>query len=150
MKENSNKIVVDILLNGSGAVPKQHSEFAAGYDIYSANQTDITIKSNSLKLIPTGISISIPAGYEAQIRPRSGLALKHQIGVLNSPGTIDSDYRGEIGIILYNFGEIDFVVRPNMRIAQMVIAKHEIVDFNVVENLDETVRGINGFGHTKY
>lgn len=130
-------------------IPQKMTELSAGYDLYSSNEEIITIEPGKLKLIPTGISISLPKGFEAQIRPRSGLALKNSIGILNSPGTIDADYRGEIGIIVYNFGDKNFEVRPNMRIAQMVVAKHEIIEFIEVDNLDETNRNENGFGHSK-
>jgi dUTP pyrophosphatase len=100
------------------------------------------------RLIPTGLHISLPAGYEAQVRPRSGLALKKGITVLNSPGTIDADYRGEIGVVLINLSQEDFVVEDGERIAQMVIARHEQADFEIVAVLDETSRGEGGYGHT--
>ena len=126
------------------------STHAAGYDLYSCHQQNIILKKGEVKLIPTGIAISLPSGYEAQIRPRSGLAIKHGIGVLNAPGTIDADYRGEIKIILFNFSKEDFIITPGKRVAQMVIAKHEIVDFTVTEKLDKTTRGNGGFGHTSH
>lgn len=126
------------------------STHAAGYDLYSCHQQNIILKKGEVKLVPTGIAISLPAGYEAQIRPRSGLAIKHGIGILNAPGTIDADYRGEIKIILFNYGKEDFIITPETRVAQMVIAKHEIVDFAVTEELDETTRGSGGFGHTSH
>ena len=126
------------------------SEHAAGYDLYSCHDEDIILKNGEVKLIPTGLAIALPIGFEAQIRPRSGLAIKHQIGVLNSPGTIDADYRGEIKIILFNFGKQDFIITPQTRIAQMVIAKHETIDFVLTEELDETERGEGGFGHTEH
>lgn len=129
-------------------LPERKTEYAAGYDLYSANESDLIIKPGTLQQVPTGIAISLPIGFEAQIRPRSGLSAKNQIGVLNSPGTIDADYRGEIQVLLYNFGKEDFVVEPLMRIAQMVIQKHEVAEFKIVENLDETTRGDGGFGHT--
>jgi len=100
------------------------------------------------RLIPTGLHIALPEGYEAQIRPRSGLALKHGLTVLNSPGTIDADYRGEIGVLLINLSQDDFVINDGERIAQMVIARHEQADFIVVEELDQTERGEGGYGHT--
>ena len=100
------------------------------------------------RLIPTGLHIALPEGYEAQVRPRSGLALKHGLTVLNTPGTIDADYRGEIGVVLINLSQQDFVVNDGERIAQMVIARHEQDDFVVVEELDETERGEGGYGHT--
>lgn len=126
------------------------TEHSAGYDLYSSNREIITLKQGSIELIPTGIAISLPVGYEAQIRPRSGLAIKNGIGILNSPGTIDADYRGEIKVILFNFGMDDFIIKPKTRIAQMVINKYENVDFQITEKLDETKRGDGGFGHTKH
>ena len=114
-----------------------------------ANLTEpVTLKAGERKLIPTGLFIALPQGYEAQIRPRSGLALKKGIGLLNSPGTIDSDYRGEIGVILINLSQEDFVVEDGEPIAQMVIARYEQAEWNVVDTLDETERGAGGFGHT--
>ncbi|MDO9578910.1 MAG: dUTP diphosphatase [Candidatus Cloacimonadales bacterium] len=139
-----------IKLADSALPPQKMSEHAAGYDLYSCHEEDIILKSGEVMLIPTGLAISLPVGFEAQIRPRSGLAIKHQLGVLNSPGTIDADYRGEIKIILFNFGKQDFVIKPQTRIAQMVIAKHETVDFVLTEELDETDRGEGGFGHTEH
>ena len=137
-------------LNKKANIPQKITNCSAGYDIYSCNEIPVNLAKGKVALIPTGIAISLPFGYEAQIRPRSGLALNKQIGILNSPGTIDADYRGEIKIILFNFGENDFVVLPNMRIAQMIINKVENVKFNLCENLDDTVRGEKGFGHSKY
>ena len=131
-------------------LPQKMTEHAAGFDLFSANKENIVIKRGEVALIPTGLAVSLPEGFEAQIRPRSGLALNYQIGILNSPGTIDADYRGEIKIILFNFGKEDFVVKPSSRIAQMVISKYEKVTFSLSEKLDETERGEGGFGHTKY
>lgn len=131
-------------------MPQRMTAHAAGYDLYSANEDVIVIQPGRLQLIPTGIAISLPVGYEAQIRPRSGLAVKHQIGVLNSPGTIDADYRGEVKIILFNFGDEPFCVEPGSRIAQMVLAAHAVAEFTVVDQLDETNRGAGGFGHTSH
>jgi dUTP pyrophosphatase len=108
----------------------------------------VTLKPLERKLIPTGLYVEIPAGFEAQIRPRSGLALKKGITVLNSPGTIDADYRGEVGIILINLSNEDFVIESGERICQMIIASHETVQWNLVEKLEETQRGVGGFGHT--
>ncbi|MEA2095519.1 MAG: dUTP diphosphatase [Candidatus Cloacimonadota bacterium] len=144
LKVNIQKIIKHAKL------PKRMTEHAAGYDLYSCNKEDILIKSGEVVLIPTGIAISLPAGYEAQIRPRSGLAIKHQIGVLNSPGTVDADYRGEIKIILFNFGKTDFIITTHTRIAQMVISHHESIDFIITDKLDETDRGSGGFGHTEH
>ena len=122
---------------------------SAGIDLKANNSNDIIIKPSETALIPTGIAIALPIGYEAQIRPRSGLALKNSITVLNTPGTIDSDYRGEVGIILINHSKEDFTVSKGMRIAQMIIAKYEQVELDFVENLDDTERGAGGFGSTK-
>jgi dUTP pyrophosphatase len=108
----------------------------------------ITLKPMERKLIPTGLFMALPEGYEAQVRPRSGLALKHGITVLNSPGTIDADYRGEVGVILINLSQEDFIINDGERIAQMVIARHETADFEQVEVLDDTERGEGGYGHT--
>jgi dUTP pyrophosphatase len=136
-------------LNAKAIMPKRYSEHAAGYDICACLDKNIIVEPNSLVLIPTGLAIAIESGYEVQVRPRSGLALKHQIGVLNSPGTIDPDYRGEVKVILYNFGNEHFTVTDGMRIAQMVISKYEEPQWEIVEDLSETVRGQGGFGHTK-
>jgi len=137
-------------LDKNAILPKRMTEHSAGYDLYSCHRENIIIKNGEVKLIPTGLAIALPIGFEAQIRPRSGLAIKHQIGILNSPGTIDADYRGEIKIILFNFGKTDFTIEPKTRIAQMVIAKHESVDFELTAELNETERGSGGFGHTEH
>ncbi|HHV73643.1 MULTISPECIES: dUTP diphosphatase [unclassified Thermoanaerobacterium] len=129
-------------------LPKYMSNGAAGIDLYAKVDEDVVIKPGEIKLIGTGIMIQLPEGYEAQIRPRSGLALNNGITMLNSPGTIDSDYRGEIKLILINFGKIDFIVKRGLRIAQMIINKVEIPEIVEVDELDETLRGENGFGHT--
>lgn len=129
-------------------LPTYATEQSAGMDLTAAIEEAVEIGSGERMLIPTGLAIALPEGYEAQVRPRSGLALKHGITVLNSPGTIDADYRGEIGVILANMGKQDFTVERGMRIAQMVIAKHETVQWEVVEDLDETSRGAGGFGST--
>jgi dUTP pyrophosphatase len=136
-------------LNSQAIMPKKYSEHAAGYDICACLDKSIIVEANSVVLIPTGLAIAIETGYEVQIRPRSGLALKNQIGVLNSPGTIDPDYRGEVKVILYNFGKEHFTVSHGMRIAQMVISKYENPAWSEVTDLSETVRGEGGFGHTK-
>jgi len=117
-------------------------------DLLAAVESDVSINPAETVLVPTGISVELPEGFEAQVRPRSGLAIKHQIGILNSPGTIDSDYRGEVKIILTNFGKQPFVVRRGDRIAQMVIHRYARVEWEEVESLDETARGEGGFGHT--
>ncbi len=129
-------------------LPAYATEHSAGMDLMAAIDQDIIIKKGERKLIPTGIAIALPDGYEAQIRPRSGLALKNGITVLNTPGTIDADYRGEIGVILINLSEEEFKVSKAMRIAQMIIARYTRAQFNLVEDLDNTVRGEGGFGST--
>jgi dUTP pyrophosphatase len=129
-------------------LPKYETKGSAGMDLVACIDEDIVIKQNEIKLIKTGIAIALEHGYEAQIRPRSGLALKNGISVLNTPGTIDSDYRGEICVILINHSANDFVVSRGMRIAQMVISKYQQANINVVEELDETQRSTGGFGST--
>jgi dUTP pyrophosphatase len=129
-------------------LPKYETAGSAGMDLTASIDEDIIIKSGEIKLIKTGIAIALEKGFEAQIRPRSGLALKNGITVLNTPGTIDSDYRGEICVILINHSKLDFIVSRGMRIAQMIIAKYEQAKIIAVENLDETVRGSSGFGST--
>ena len=131
-------------------LPTCASELAAGHDLVAANQEPVTLKPNTRTLIPTGIAIALPAGYEAQVRPRSGLALKHGLTVLNTPGTIDADYRGEIRVILANLGNEDFVVTRGMRIAQLVVAPVTKVAFETKETLSDTVRGEKGFGSSGY
>ena len=130
------------------SLPGYASEGASGMDIRACLEAPVTLDPGRIKLIPTGLALSIPSGYEVQIRPRSGLALKHGIGMVNGPGTIDSDYRGEIGIILINWGEAPFVVRMGDRIAQMVLSRVYRADFQNVEALDTTKRGEGGFGHS--
>jgi len=140
-----------VLNNGKDLpIPKYQTNQAAGLDIYSANpeKEEIKILPGEYKLIPTGISIGLPKGYEAQIRPRSGLAAKHGITVLNTPGTIDSDYRGEISVILINLGKNDFNVARGMRIAQMIISPVSQFKIDIVDELDTTSRGEKGFGST--
>ena len=129
-------------------IPKYMTEGSAGMDLCAAVENDIILKKGEIKLIPTGIAISIEKGYEAQIRPRSGLAIKHGISLVNTPGTIDSDYRGEINIIMINFGQDDFLIKRGDRIAQMVINKIETPSIIEVESLDDTLRGKGGFGST--
>jgi len=147
----SDHLVVEILQlkNAAGLpVPHYQTEHAAGVDLYAAVEQELMIAPGAWKLVPTGIAVAIPEGYEGQVRPRSGLALKHGIGMLNGPGTIDADYRGEIGIILFNFSEQPFPVRRGDRIAQLVFAKLTKAGFRTVDALTETRRGSGGFGHT--
>ena len=129
-------------------LPKYKTKGSAGMDLEAALAEDFILESGKSALIKTGIAIALEEGFEAQIRPRSGLALKNGISVLNTPGTIDSDYRGEIGVILINHSQENFTIMPGMRIAQMVISKYEQAEIQIVENLDETVRGEGGFGST--
>ena len=129
-------------------LPTYATEQSAGMDLTAALEEAIEIGAGERMLIPTGMAIALPEGYEAQIRPRSGLALKHGVTVLNAPGTIDADYRGEIGVILANLGNDPFTVERGMRIAQMVIAQHAKVTWEVADSLEETTRGSGGFGST--
>jgi dUTP pyrophosphatase len=132
------------------ALPAYETTGSAGMDLRAAVADDapLTLEPGARALVPTGLKIALEQGYEAQVRPRSGLALKHGLTCLNSPGTIDSDYRGEVGVILINHGEEPFVIRRGERIAQMVVAKQEQAEVVQVETLDETVRGSGGFGST--
>jgi dUTP pyrophosphatase len=133
---------------GDLPLPKYETSGAAGLDLVAAIDEAIILKPGEIKLVKTGISIALEKGFEAQVRPRSGLALKNGITVLNSPGTVDSDYRGEVCAILINHSKVDFTITRGMRIAQMVIARHEQAEILEVENLDETTRGAGGFGST--
>ena len=147
----SDHLIVDILQlqNAAGLpVPHYQTEHAAGVDLYAAVEGELVIEPGKWRLVPTGIAVAIPEGYEGQVRPRSGLALKHGIGMLNGPGTIDADYRGEIGIILFNFSDRPFPVRRGDRIAQLVFARLTKAGFRKVDALNETGRGSGGFGHT--
>jgi dUTP pyrophosphatase len=137
------------LRNSNGLpIPHYQTDHSAGVDLYAAVENEAVIDAGTWKLVPTGIAIAIPEGYEGQVRPRSGLALKHGIGMLNAPGTIDADYRGEISVILFNFSDTPYPIRRGDRIAQLVFAKLEKAAFVKVDALTETVRGAGGFGHT--
>lgn len=129
-------------------LPRYATNGSAGMDLFAAIESEVIIKPGETFLIPTGIRIQLPEGYEAQIRPRSGLAINYSIGILNSPGTIDSDYRGEIKIILHNFGKQDFTIQRGDRIAQMVISTYIKADLEVSDEINDTQRGSGGFGHT--
>jgi dUTP pyrophosphatase len=148
-----NRVSIDFTWHEHGRglePPRQQTEGAAGVDLVAAlppGET-LSIEPGRRALVPTGLSIALPAGYEAQVRPRSGLAARHGVTVLNSPGTIDADYRGEIQVILINLGEAPFAIRRGDRIAQMVVAPVSAVEFNAVEMLDATKRGSGGFGST--
>ena len=139
---------IKIVNKSKHPLPQYATEGAAGMDLRANIDEPIVLKPLERKLIPTGIYIGLPAGYEAQVRPRSGLALKHGIGLANMIGTVDADYRGQVGVILINLSNEDFVVEDGERIAQMVIAKHERAEWLPVEELDETERGAGGYGHT--
>lgn len=140
---------VEILPHGEGlSLPKYATSGSAGMDLYAAIDAPMTLKPLERALVKTGIKMALPDGYEAQIRPRSGLSYKNGLTVLNAPGTIDSDYRGEICVLLINLSNEDFVIEREMRIAQMVIAQYEQISWNQVSDLDETERGQGGFGHT--
>jgi len=139
-------MTIKVINKSKHDLPKYQTELSAGMDLYANIDEPITLKPLERTLVKTGLFISLPKGYEAQVRPRSGLAFKNGITVLNNPGTIDADYRGEIGVILVNLSSQDFTINDGDRIAQMVIAKHETAIWEEVENLDETNRGEGGFG----
>ena len=141
-------VQIKVVNKGNQPLPKYQTSQSAGMDLRANIDAPVLLKPLDRKLIPTGLHISLPEGYEAQIRPRSGLAIKKGITVINTPGTIDPDYTGDVGVILVNISNEDFVVQPGDRIAQMVINKFEQAEFEVVEELDETERGEGGFGHT--
>ncbi len=139
---------IRIINRGSQQLPAYATPQSAGMDLRANIEDPITLRPLERRIVPTGLYIALPEGYEAQVRPRSGLALKHGITVLNSPGTIDSDYRGEIGVLLINLSDTPFVINAGERIAQMVVARHEQAELIEVEELDETERGAGGYGHT--
>lgn len=150
-KDRFEEAVYVLTVAAEGALlPTYASDEASGADVRAHIETDRVIPAGSAQLIPTGLRFSIPEGYEIQVRPRSGLALKHQVTLVNSPGTIDSDYRGELGVILINHGKGDFVVTPGMRIAQLVLSPVIRGSYQMIseEELSETSRGSGGFGHT--
>ena len=139
---------IRIINRGSQQLPAYATPQSAGMDLRANIEDPITLRPLERRIVPTGLYIALPEGYEAQVRPRSGLALKHGITVLNSPGTIDSDYRGEIGVLLVNLSDTPFVINAGERIAQMVVARHEQAELIEVEELDDTERGDGGYGHT--
>lgn len=147
-KSSHDQISIDTLAEEGADIPFYASSGASGADVKAFITSDLIIPAGGSALVPTGLRFAIPHGYEIQVRPRSGLALKHQISVLNTPGTIDADYRGELGIILINFGKNDFHITPGMRIAQLVLAPVVQADFMKANELAETTRGQGGFGHT--
>ncbi|MBO7292161.1 MAG: dUTP diphosphatase [Bacteroidaceae bacterium] len=142
------QVKVSIINRSHHALPSYSTLLSAGMDIRANLDAPITLMPGERRLIPTGLFIALPEGYEAQIRPRSGLAIKHGITVLNSPGTIDADYRGEVGIILINHSDKAFVIEDGERVGQMVVAQYSRVEWNETDTLDETERGAGGFGHT--
>ena len=129
-------------------LPRYATQHSAGMDVCAAVESDVVLKPGETLLVPTGFAIALPEGFEAQVRPRSGLAIRHQIGILNSPGTIDADYRGEVKVILTNFGKNEFTIRRGDRIAQLVVGPYTRVKWEEQEALSETERGAGGFGHT--
>lgn len=139
---------VKIVNKSKNELPSYSTIMSAGMDLRANLEQAIVLRPLERKLIPTGLFIELPQGFEAQIRPRSGLALKKGITVLNTPGTIDADYRGEIGVILINLSNQDFTIENGERICQMIVAAHETVEWNLVDDLNETKRGAGGFGHT--
>ncbi len=146
--KSNNMQEVKIINKSTNDLPAYATKDSAGMDLRANLESPITVKVGERVIVPTGLFIQLPEGHEAQIRPRSGLAAKHGITVLNTPGTIDADYRGEIKVILINLGQEDFVISHGERICQMVVAKYERVSFELVERLDDTVRGEGGFGHS--
>lgn len=139
---------IQIINRSRHQLPEYATPLSAGMDLRANIDAPIVLKPMERKIIPTGLFIALPAGYEAQVRPRSGLAIKKGITVLNAPGTIDADYRGEIGVILINLSTEDLVIEDGERIAQMVIARHEQISWEPVDELDQTERGAGGFGHS--
>ena len=139
---------VNIINTSRHPLPKYATPLSAGMDLHASAEAPVTLAPLQRALIPTGLRIELPAGYEAQVRPRSGLAIRHGITVLNTPGTIDADYRGEIYVMLANLSDTSFTVYDGDRIAQLGIARHECIEWQSVDALDETQRGRGGFGHT--
>ena len=141
-------IEIPVVFSGQGDLPQYATPLAAGTDLRANIEEPITLNSLERKIISTGLSIALPEGYEAQVRPRSGLAAKHGVTVLNAPGTIDADYRGDIGVILVNLSKEPYIVNPHERIAQLVVAPYSTVKWQSLNNLPETERGQGGFGST--
>ncbi len=139
---------IKVINKGRHPLPQYATPQSAGMDLRANIDSPVTLRPMERRLIPTGLYIALPPGYEAQVRPRSGLALKHGVTVLNTPGTIDADYRGEVMVLLVNLSDTDFVVADGERVAQMVVARHEQGEWVEVEELDTTERGAGGYGHT--
>jgi dUTP pyrophosphatase len=144
----NNNVQVKVINHSNHPLPSYQTLQSAGMDIHANLGAPVTLKPMQRELIPTGLSIELPAGHEAQIRPRSGLALKHGISIVNTPGTIDADYRGEIKVLLINLSDQDFVVQDGERIAQMIVAHHSRVVWDCTDSLSETERGTGGYGST--
>jgi len=145
---NQQMLKINAINRGHQPMPTYATPQSAGMDLRANLEEPVVLHPMERRLIPTGLHIALPEGYEAQVRPRSGLALKHGLTVLNAPGTIDADYRGEIGVVLINLSQEDFTINDGERIAQLVVARYEQVEFSLVETLDETERGEGGYGHT--
>ena len=141
-------ITVKVINRSRHALPAYATPASAGMDLRAALDEPIVLRPGERRLVPTGLSIELPEGYEAQVRPRSGLALKHGVTVLNAPGTVDADYRGEVGVLLINLGAESFEIHDGERIAQMVVARHEAVEWQPVQTLSDTQRGVGGYGHS--
>ena len=141
-------MIIRVINKSKNSLPAYETAHAAGMDLRADVETTVTLKPFERKLVPTGLHIELPEGFEAQIRPRSGLAYKHGISIVNSPGTIDADYRGEVKVLLINLSTEVFEIKTGDRIAQMVIARHETIKWDEVEVLNETSRGVGGYGHT--
>lgn len=141
-------MIIKVVNKSNHPLPAYETKHSAGLDIRANIEEELILEPMQRMLVPSGLYIELPVGYEAQIRPRSGLAFKHGITVLNSPGTIDADYRGEIKILLVNLSSEAFAVKPGERIAQMIVSKHEVVEWLAVESVSETERGAGGYGHT--
>lgn len=141
---------IEIINKSNNEMPKYATKGSSGLDLMAYTDEDITLKPLERKIIPTGLSISIPEGYEVQIRARSGMSIKHGITVINGIGTIDSDYRGELGVLLVNLSNEEYTIKSGDKIAQMVLCKYEVVEFVEVEELDDTKRSSGGFGHSGY
>lgn len=148
LRYDMDSVKVRIINSSANSMPEYATPSSAGMDVRANIETPITLMPMQRVLVPTGLRIQLPLGYECQIRPRSGLALKHGVTVLNSPGTIDADYRGEIGVVLINLSDTPFVINNGERICQMVVAPYSHVEWEAVESLDATERGEGGFGHT--
>jgi dUTP pyrophosphatase len=141
-------LLVNIVNKSKNQLPEYQTTYSAGMDLCADLKESLLLRKGERKLVPSGLYIELMQGYEAQVRPRSGLALNHGVTVLNAPGTIDADYRGEIKVLLINLGEEDYILKPGDRMAQLVVAKHETIHWQQADELSETQRGSGGYGHT--